>query len=139
MQTTSQNLFMFIPIILTERNKRHTSFHPCRRHSSIHKPLPTLPIHVIHLDPFQINPIERPHVHRHHIGKIRAQHTRDTLALLEEIHNRHPACRTEGVSAYFAPEAVYGQVGTAAEGDVAFGGVDPEVGVLWVVGFGVIV
>lgn len=98
------------------------------------RPSQPLPIRPADLDRSQIDPVDRARIHRQAPARPLGHRVRAVAVVLlgEPVRDGHAARGAEGVPGYFAPEAVGGEVGFAAERDGGFGRVDPEVGVLCV-------
>ena len=86
------------------------------------------PVHLLHLQRLQIDPVDRPHVD----GQFPRHERHRADRVVERVGDLDAAGGAEGVFGCFCAEAVDGQVGAAVvELDVLFERVDPEFGVLW--------
>lgn len=98
----------------------HAALHFVRRSS-------VLSIHFIDLDRFQIDPIDGARIDRQSPSHKPIHNAFEVLKL---VHDWDTTRRTESVPGCFGPKHIDGEMVSAAELDVFFGGVDPEVGVL---------
>ena len=91
-------------------------------HTSHLIPLPeALPVHLLHPERVEIDPVDGPHVDGHfplhELGR--------SEGVVEPVDEVDAAGRAEGVFGRFAGELVGGEDVGAVEADVFFGGVDP--------------
>lgn len=126
-------LILSFHVVTVERDPGHNPWQrPCA-HVALHFVLRShhvLPIPFRDLERLQIDPVDDARVDRqfpHHRLQLFPS------GMLELVHDRDTTCRTESVPAHFTPESVDGEMVSAPELDVFFGGVDPEVGVLFAV------
>ena len=86
------------------------------------------PVHLLHLELVQIDPVDRPHVD----GQFPLHERDGAYRVVERVRDLDPAGGAEGVFGCFCAEAVDGQVGAVVvELDVFLERVDPEFGVLF--------